>query len=367
MSDDLHDINSPSQLYRRALCPASARAETLAPVPASTPEQAAGTRKHDAARRLWADEPGWHSDLQPNETDEVILAVALARESLKSFCSRFGEDVLVLLERWLDLSEMGIPKGGTADVLAVAPGRAVLLIDYKFGMGYVEHPKNNFQFLAYGVGGWLTYGGEVVEAVKVQPNTDEQYRVMAHTFTAEELRAGVSTIYQIVLATQSPTAAYVPGGAQCGMCRAKFNCTGRQQLMAGVPLGLKVGEWLDRATPVARAELLEKLLAAEDWIKQAVDIIIARGLDTLNPMPIAGYKVGAGRRSYAWEDEATVLPALREIALENGSDPDSLVVTKIVSPAEAKKILGQAKKVRDALDKLIIENPGKPKLVKEDR
>jgi hypothetical protein len=70
----------------------------------------------------------------------------------------------------------------------------------------------------------------------------------------------------------------------------------------------------------------------------------------------AGYKLVEGRSTRAWLNEDTAA----QVLLKSGLEPDTLYTKKLISPAQAEKVL---KKDKGILSELISKSDGKPTLV----
>jgi hypothetical protein len=278
---------------------------------------------------------------------------------------RDAAGALVLSEYRLDLSTMGIeptdPERGRVDLAIVYPGQKAILVDYKFGRGYVPHPRWSWQFRAYASGLWVNFGGDTVQAIKLQPAMDEAGQRQEYTFSESELRAGTAAVKAIVEAAQAEDAPLVPGTKQCQWCAARQTCPARSGALATIPRHLSIKDHMEIISPAERAEFFEKLLVAQDWVEDAVEACQSLALDS--GMQFPGWTIGEGRKSRAWKDPIAALPTLRSVAVDAGKDPEQLVETSVVTVAQAEKILG--KKTFAGLDGLVEVKAGAPKLVRE--
>lgn len=349
-----HDLNGPSVLYRRALCPGSAQQEAnRADVPNEHSDR--GNALHEIARRVLAEGASVLADVPAEDADAVQFVVDCAN-SLKE---RAGQSAMVIAEHRVDLWKLGIQAGGTIDVALVNPGGPAFAQDHKFGRSWVDHPRWNLQCQAYAWGLREDFGCTEVTFGIAQPAAEERHRWREATFTSDELDAFGDRIHAIVLATQQPDPPLVPG-EHCGFCRAKASCPARARVVAEISVLRDPMAVVRAMTPKDRAAFYERLDLALEQLKGARDAIEAEAL--AGTLALEGYQVGTGRRSRSWADEGVAQAALLRLAAALGKDASQLIRTEIASPAEAEKALGKAAK--ESLGELTTWRDGKPKLVR---
>lgn len=357
---------TPSNLDRRYLCPGSATLEAAAPNE-STPAAERGIRLHTAMAE-WV-ETGVCSDMERGYLDgKDADALEWIHDQVKPLLDEAtANGALILSEYRLDLSGLGIepddPERGRVDLAIVYPGARAILIDYKFGRGFVSHPRWNWQFRAYAAGLWQNFGGAEVLAMKLQPHaSEEDGRRQEYRFTEHELQAIAPAVRAIVAAAEAEDAPLVPGTKQCQYCAARATCPARTGAVMTMPRHLAVKDHLLQMSPPERADFFEKLLVAEGWVSDAIqtceDFIIGGPQGV-----IPGFALGEGRKTRAWKDPVGALPALRATAVDAGKDPEQLVETAVVSVAQAEKILG--KKAFAKLAEHVETKPGNPKVIRE--
>jgi hypothetical protein len=378
---NIHDINGPSQLFRRQLCPGSAQQERafypdeIPETDNSSPESiheaaARGNLMHSETTRMIAMlnqgaeiiAADVDAKLPDDDKATVIWAAEKVKELKEAFKQKGGQEIIEINEHSLDLSHLGIIRGGTVDYAAISMPRA-LLVDFKFGSGYVQPPKWNWQFKAYASGMARMFGVKEVTAVKLQPAKLEEDRVQEYTFVFAEIEKAEAEINDIVAETAVNGAQLVPGDQQCHWCRARDICPARRSVVASVPSHVSVPDYLKSITAEKRGDFFSRLHIAESWIRNAIEACTYFAL--AENMQFEGYEKGYGRKSREWADDPAVLAKLRSLAMDNGKDPESLEKHEIVSVAEAEKVFGKSKAMREKLAALINEVPGKEKLVKK--
>ena len=102
---------------------------------------------------------------------------------------------------------------------------------------------------------------------------------------------------------------------------------------------------------------LKVILDNAKLIKSWLDAVESHVFDKLNDgQDFDGYKLVEGRSTRAWLNE----DAAAQVLLKSGLEPDTLYTKKLISPAQAEKVL---KKDKGILSELISKSDGKPTLV----
>lgn len=223
---------------------------------------------------------------------------------------------------------------GSADLIGRIGNRAIVL-DWKFGDGVDVPVEENPQAMFYAAAAmrtdavkWAFEGATEIECIIVQPTA---YKPVKRWVTGpSRIRAFERELFAAVKAAMGPKPALVSGD-HCRWCPAKPTCP----LLTGA---------VDRALQTQMAaldapmigQMLAKADLLEDWIK---DI---RGLafDMLKAgTAVPGYKLVPKRATRQWVDPAKAQAALEGIGL----DVSELTETKLVSPAQAEKVLKKRK------------------------
>ena len=223
---------------------------------------------------------------------------------------------------------------GSADLIGRIGNRAIVL-DWKFGDGVDVPVEENPQAMFYAAAAmrteaskWAFDGATEIECVIVQPTA---YKPVKRWVTGpSRIRAFERELFAAVKAAMGPKPALVSGD-HCRWCPAKPTCP----LLTGA---------VDRALQTQMAaldapmigQMLAKADLLEDWIK---DI---RGLafDMLKAgVAVPGYKLVPKRATRQWVDPAKAQAALEGLGLE----ASELTETKLVSPAQAEKVLKKRK------------------------
>lgn len=355
------DLCSPSQLTLRYHCPGSVRLQlsmiSSGNVPVSE-EASEGLKKHDLCQEYF-NTPGC-----PDTTPEdVVWVLDQAHEQYKEYAELEG--TIVVKEYQIDLSDLGI-HGGTEgcriDLLFVIPGRKALIIDWKFGIGYVPQPKYNWQMKAYAAGVFRAFGVIEIQVMILQPNTSDEYRIKMGYFYAEDISEFEKGIREIVAKTKDENAPLVRG-EHCvyGFCKARDICPLWRNAFLELPQHVTMAAHVLNISPKERAVLYENLRAAESFCNKARSTIEAIAIN--DSLDIEGYEIGEGKKSRAWgKPNETIEQALR---LLSERCQMGFPIYQIISPAIVEKIAGKSKKVKEIIDPLIIYTPGKPSLKKK--
>ena len=365
------DLCSPSQLNLRFHCAGSANLQKKLP---------ASGDKSDAAERgvllhaVTCELLGLGKNIEAyNLSSEDREAVEWCLQKVfTDVLSRFETPPILKREFQIDLSELGIQgglKGCRIDQLFVIPGIGSIVIDEKFGVGYVSAPKWNWQFKAYAWGAWKAFGGNV-ECIKLQPAADEEKQYQSHLFESEDFEKIGSDIKAIVEATKAPDAPLIRG-PHCDYlyCKCRDICPAHRQAVLEIPSGIMVRDHIRAIEPEQRRKLYENLVVAQAWCKKAVEVIGAMILDSTIEIP--GYGIGEGKRSYAWADEDKAQVEIANFIMENGNeDPLQIMeLSHLKSKSQIEEIIGKSKKAQELLKPLLVTVPGKPcvRALKEDK
>lgn len=348
-----HDINGPSSLFRRELCPGSARLEAQVPDEKNEHSER-GDRLHAlVATALRARKDPVLDGLDDDDRAAVNVCMVYGRGLIAEAEAAGG---VVLIEHKLDLETVGINKGGTLDIGSVI-GRRFRLADWKFGQVEVAAPRINRQMHAYGIGLAREFGCTEGEAAIVQPAAWEAVR--SDTFASEDLARWEARVSAIVTRTRDPQAPLIPG-EHCRYCRARKGCPARQ-VQAEAALADRpssVVERLEMLEPAQRRDFYDRLKLAKAWIEGSLETIEAEAVE--GRLSIPGYRVGKGRGSRVWAQEGPAEMALT-VHLGAGSH-----VRKLLSPAQAEKALIEkigAKMAKAVLAELVAMKDGAPRLV----
>ena len=220
---------------------------------------------------------------------------------------------------------------GSADIVGRI-GDTAYIVDWKFGDGVAVDVEENPQLMFYAaaamrtpVAQWAFEGATKVELVIVQPPYVKRWET-----TPRRIQLFEKELMQAVKVAQRPDAPLAQGD-WCRWCAAKAVCpimTGSaERAMVSALMGLNVEDVSDY---LAMADQLES------WIKE----VRALAMQTLEAgLPVPGYKLVPKRAMRQWMDEGKALDAMCDLGL----DVKELTETKLLSPAQAEKVLKKHK------------------------
>lgn len=360
MAERAHAKLSASGAHRWMPCPGSVRLEEN--FPDTTSEFAEyGTAGHDLGETCLihdTDPSDYIGDEFNNIEVDEEMAVAV---------DKYVEYVRCLpgykmYEKRVDYSPW-VPDGfGTSDAICIH-GDTVYVVDLKMGQGVQVYAEGNPQAMLYALGTYNMYQDFMVDCerivmVIVQPRLDH---ISEHEISIEELLEFGETARECAKAVEQDDAALVPGKKQCQFCKAKGSCKALAEYsfnmaMEGFEdLSEVVNDELDERNPdlltneeiaalIPNLGLLEKFVSAVR--SQARTIMLEGG-------EIPGYKLVAGRSDRKWQDEGKVERALKRLKFKNAD----VFTTKLISPAQAEKLLGKG---HSLLERYVVKPKGNP-------
>ena len=220
---------------------------------------------------------------------------------------------------------------GSADVVGRI-GDTAYIVDWKFGDGVAVDVEENPQLMFYAAAAmrtpaaqWAFEGATKVELVIVQPPYVKRWET-----TPRRIQLFEKELMQAVKLAQRPDAPLAQGD-WCRWCAGKAICP----IMTGAAdramvAALKSVDVADVSDHLKMADLLE------GWIKE----VRALAMQTLEAgLPVPGYKLVPKRAMRQWMDEGKALDAMCDLGL----DVKELTKTKLLSPAQAEKVLKKHK------------------------
>jgi len=219
---------------------------------------------------------------------------------------------------------------GSTDLMGRLGDRAIVL-DWKFGSGVAVSAENNYQGMYYAAAAMRTIGcdwvfrdAKEIEIIIVQPP-----HVKRWVTTFDRIKEFER---ELVLAVKKSADADAPlnMGSHCRWCAAKPTCP---QMTGAVDRVVK-----NQMQNIDAANL-SRYLEQADLVEQWVSDVRALAFDLLEKdTPVPGYKLVAKRGTRQWVDENKV-----ESELKSFIESDLMYTKKIISPAQAEKILKKAK------------------------
>jgi hypothetical protein len=221
---------------------------------------------------------------------------------------------------------------GSTDLLGRIGSKAIVL-DWKFGSGVAVEAEENPQLMFYAaaamrtdVAKWVFEGATEIECIIVQPPEIKRW-----TTTPERIKQFEQELKFAVLEAQKPNAP-LEHGEHCRWCAAKPVCP---KMTGAVDRALK--SQIEALDVVHIGGYLKNADLLEQWITD-LRALAHQVLESGKEVP--GWKLVAKRATRQWVDEIKAAEALIPM-LDN---PKDVFVEKIISPAQAEKLLKKAKK-----------------------
>ena len=220
---------------------------------------------------------------------------------------------------------------GSTDLLGRIGSRAIIL-DWKFGSGVAVDAEENPQLMFYAAAAmrtkesqWVFDGATEIECIIVQPPEIKRW-----VTTPERIKAFENELKVAVQIAQKPNAP-LENGDHCRWCAAKPVCP---KMTGAVDRAIK--SQIEALDVVHIGGYLKNADMLEQWITD-LRALAHQVLESGKEVP--GWKLVAKRATRQWVDEEL---AAKE--LMNDLSPDELYTKKLLSPAQAEKILKKAKK-----------------------
>lgn len=301
------------------------------------------------------------------ETTQVY--VDYVRGRMAEYEAATGDKAILLIEQRFSLADLKPPfdAGGTGDAVIIFPlWEMIEIVDLKGGRGVRVAADENKQMRSYSLGAMLANKGLKVKRIKatiIQPRTDrqpksEEFHVADLIDWTADLLAAMNRS-KIALDNRSQAAseaiwaaAWLNPGPWCSktFCKAQGFCPALQQKALDA-----AGVWFDdldrpriaNAPEAMSPEALAQALNAADLIDGWINAVRAYAhsqaeMGVTIPDYVLVEKIGRRR----WKDETGAEAKLKALV-------DEPYTKKLVSPAQAEKLLGKkrAGEIADLIEK----------------
>lgn len=216
---------------------------------------------------------------------------------------------------------------GSTDLLGRI-GKRAFILDWKFGSGVPVSADDNPQLMFYAAAAmrtpevqWVFDECDEIECIIVQPPSVKRW-----VTTTKRIKAFEQELAMAVKIAQMPDAP-LNAGEHCRWCAAKPTCP----MMTGAVERMLHAQ-IDILNVAQIADYLKKADTLEQWIADLRGLA-HQVLEVGKPIP--GYKLVAKRATRQWVDDDAALVAMMNEGLSEGE----LLVSKVISPAQAEKVL----------------------------
>ena len=327
-------ILRPSSASRWIACPASVRLSEGVPYEPAGEAAQIGTAIHALAEKCCG--TGERADAYLGKSVEGITMtqenVDFAQAHLDHITALQAELGAVKVEQYVTvIDNTAVKLGGTADVIGFGNG-ILEIADLKTGRGYVDADSD--QMKIYALGTLAKIKSKPVETVRLSIIQPHSGPTRTHTMTVDELNSWKADVLIPAIAeSANKDAQPKPSTDACRYCPAKVICPAQTKALELIPVKLDVKTLAPEVVSdlLARADMVEDFIAA--LRKHATKVLEEGGV-------LTGWQLSPKRATRKWIDEAAAVVALEAAGIEHSK----LMLTEVISPAAAEKLLGKDKK-----------------------
>jgi hypothetical protein len=342
-----------SNAHRWLNCPGSVSAEDGIPN-TSSPFAEEGTMAHELAETCFmvgSTEP--LDDFADQDMADFVRVYVEHVNRLSEGADHVEIEARVSYQQWVSGGF------GTSDAV-ILKGDTLHICDLKYGMGVRVDAEENPQAMLYALGAFYEF--DMISDIRrvvihiVQPRLDH---ISQWEISISDLLRWAEWVKQRAEEALAEDAPRVPGEKQCRFCRAKASCAALQKMTQDVIMAdFDDLDNAPKANTLSDAQMrraLEAKPVIEGWLG-AIEGLVRDRLNNGGQFP--GYKLVEGRSNRQWEDVEEAEQLLDELI-----GPEQAFTRKIISPAQAEKVLG--KKRAGEIADLIVKPLGAPTLAPE--
>lgn len=291
-----------------------------------------------------------------NYTEDYVEFVTERHNKALANC----EEAEILIEKRLDYSKYAREGFGTGDVV-ICDFDSIEIIDFKYGKGVKVDAFENSQLMLYGLGSLELYRGlfdiKTVRMTIFQPRLDN---ISTYEITTQDLlKWGENVVFD-----KAEQAFNGIGecnyGSHCddGFCKAKALC--KTYTEHHTQITKYESKHPSLMTDDELVNAYEIALSYDKWVKAIKSYILQ---EMLKGKKLPGLKLVEGRANRSFINEKEVIKVLKD----NGYKKSDYTIEKIISVADAEKLLGKVK-FFEILSPFITKPPGAPTITKmEDK
>jgi len=314
-------------------CPASARLSEGVPFEPSGEAAQIGTAIHALAEKCFIS--GEKADAYLGKQVEGITMtqenIEFAQAHIDHITNLKSELGAVKVEQYVTVFDTPAVKlGGTADVIGFGNG-ILEIADLKTGRVYVDADSSQMKIYALGTLAKIKKPVETVRLSIIQPHSGD---TRTHIMSVKELyQWHKDVLLPAIKEAVEDNAQPNPSTNACRYCPAKVICPAQSKALELIPTKLDVKTLAPEVVSdlLARSEMVEDFIAA--LRKHATKVLEDGGV-------LSGWQLSPKRATRKWIDEAAAVVALEAAGIEHSK----LMLTEIISPAVAEKLLGKEKK-----------------------
>jgi len=326
-------ILRPSAASRWIACPASVRLSEGVPYEPAGEAAQIGTAIHALAEKCFA--TGEKADAYLGAKVEGITMtqenIEFAQAHIDHITNLKSELGAVKVEQYVTVFDTPAVKlGGTADVIGFGNG-ILEIADLKTGRVYVDADSSQMKIYALGTLAKIKKPVETVRLSIIQPHSGD---TRTHIMSVKELyQWHKDVLLPAIKEAVEDNAQPNPSTNACRYCPAKVICPAQSKALELIPTKLDVKTLAPEVVSdlLARSEMVEDFIAA--LRKHATKVLEDGGV-------LSGWQLSPKRATRKWIDEAAAVVALEAAGIEHSK----LMLTEIISPAVAEKLLGKEKK-----------------------
>lgn len=356
-----HSKLGPSSAHRWMRCPASHRV-TRELVDVGSVYAAEGTAAHELGENVLRNPTSNCVDYLDCKFNGFIVTQEMADnvqeyvDHIRAIPGDLEIEVRVDYTPWV---EGGF---GTSDAIVFDVENKTLHVwDLKYGKGVPVHAEGSEQGQLYALGAW--HGCRHlydIEKVVIGIHQPRLAHVTDWEITVTELLQFAEKAHAASLDAMLEDAPFNPGEKQCQWCGYADQCEANAEhhmMVVSNQFNSLEPPPVESLSDEQVAYIINNAKSVKAWLSK-VEIRALQQIETGHALP--GLKLVEGRSLRKWSSESEVAELVHDIDVV----PADFFVTKMVSPAQAEKIVGK-KRFAELFAEVVVKPTGKPTIVPE--